>query len=101
MSQKFYANPRDTLTHPNGAIGYRPGGPFDCLGPYAKVKNCPIVGTSLRLTCYASGYADTFFSIPANTRHKGKHVSGFFTNDETGVVFHPYARFDEFLGVTE
>ena len=87
MSQKFIARERHEFS--NGAIGWRPGGPFDCLGPYAKVENCPIEGTDLRLTCYASGYADTFFSVPANTRIKGKHVKGFFTVRDGGCVFVP------------
>lgn len=89
MSQRFYAS-NDTFTWPNGAIGHRPGGSFDCLGPYAKVKNCPIDGTDLRLTCYAQNYADTFFSIPADTRRKGKRIKGFFTTRDDGVVFVPY-----------
>lgn len=90
MGQKFYASKRDTLACANGAIGFRTGGPFDCLGPFAKVKNCPIAGyPGVRLTAYASGYADTFFSVPANTRYRGRYVRGFFTMDETGIVFHP------------
>lgn len=87
MAQKFYASNTDTLTHPNGAIGHRTGGAFDCLGPYAKVRNCPIEGTDLRLTCYATSYADTWFSVPACTRHKGKHIRGYFTQRDDGVVF--------------
>ncbi len=87
MAQRFYASKNDTMTWPNGAIGYRPGGPFDCLGPYAKVKNCPIEGTTRFLTCYATGYADTYFSIPACTRVNGKHVRGYFTHRDDGVVF--------------
>ena len=82
MGQKFIA--REAFTFANGAIGWRPGGPFDCLGPWAKVQHCPIVGTALRLTCYATGYADTYFSIPACTRHRGKHVRGYFTTDSDG-----------------
>lgn len=81
---RFRASER--FDFPNGAVGYRPGGPFDCLGPYAKVVNCPIRGTALRLTCYATGYADSFFSIPACTRRRGKHVSGFFTMDDSGGI---------------
>ena len=61
MGQVFYASPADFFTWSNGAIGYRPGGPPDCLGPYAKVRNCPIDGTDIRLTCYATAYPDTFF----------------------------------------
>jgi hypothetical protein len=43
--QKFAA--RESFAFTNDAIGWRPGGPFDCLGPYAKVTNCPIHGTEL------------------------------------------------------
>lgn len=91
MAQKFYAHPTDTFTFPNGAIGHRIGGPMDCLGPYAKVRNCPIKGhPGLRLTCYATGYADTAFSVPACTRYRGKHVRGYFaTDDNGGLMFHP------------
>lgn len=87
MGQKFYASPADTFTWPNGAVGYSSGSSFDCLGPYAKVANCPIAGTNLRLTCYATGYADTVFSIPACTRHKGKHIAGHFSVSEEGIEF--------------
>jgi hypothetical protein len=99
VAQRFYASD-DTMTWPNGAIGHRPGGPFDCLGPYAKVRNCPIRGTALRLTCYASNYADTYFSVPANTRYKGRYISGFFTTNDDGIEFVPYKRFDAVLGIS-
>lgn len=90
MGQKFYASPRDTFTWSNGAVGYRPGGPMDCLGPYAKVKNCPIKGRpGLRLTCYATGYADTAWSIPACTRYRGRHVRGYFAEEDGCLFFHP------------
>lgn len=108
MGQRFRA--RERFAFSNGAIGWRPGGPFDCVGPYAKVENCPLVvlvwfpypgkedatrypvgspGVGLwrhvdsgeRRTCYATGYADTFFSVPACTRLRGKHVRGYFTDD--------------------
>lgn len=101
MGQKFYASPRDTFTCPNGAIGYRPGGSFDCLGPYAKVKNCPIEGTDLRLTAYATDYADTYFSVPAYTRRKGQRISGFFIHREDGIVFVPHSKHDTFLGIAK
>lgn len=92
MMQKFIA--RERFDFPNGATGYRPGGFFDCLGPWAKVSNCPIYGfESLRLTAYATGYADTFFSIPACTRFRGQYVGGFFSQDDSGAVFRPYDRF--------
>ncbi len=90
--QKFAA--REKFEFSNGAIGWRPGGPFDCLGPFAKVQNCPIAGTSLRLTAYATGYADTYFSIPAATRYKGKYIGGYFSPLENGgIEFRPYDRF--------
>jgi hypothetical protein len=89
MAQKFYASPTDTFTWPNGAVGHRSGVQFDCLGPYAKVVNCPIGNTNYRLTCYATGYADTAFSVPACTRIKGRHVRGYFSLDEDGIQFRP------------
>lgn len=97
MSQKFAA--RERFEFSNGAIGWRPGGPFDCLGPYAKVQNCPIAGTSLRLTCYATGYADTYFSVPAETRYKGKRVVGFFSIDDGAIEFHVMNSHKHFVGL--
>lgn len=52
---------------------------MDCLGPFAKVENCPIAGTTIRRTCYATGYADTYFSVPACMRFRGRYVRGYFT----------------------
>ena len=98
MSQKFYAHPTDTMTWPNGAVDHRPGGPFDCLGPYAKVRDCPIQGMDgKRLTCYATGLADTFFSVPACTRYRGRYIGGFFTTNSDGIEFVPYDRYKEYL----
>jgi hypothetical protein len=82
--QRFVA--RERFAFSNGAIGWRPGGPFDCLGPYAKVQNCPIDGTTLRRTAYATGYADTYFSIPARCTVGGRTIRGFFTVDSDGAV---------------
>lgn len=112
--QRFHAS--EPFRFSNGATGWRPGGPFDCLGPYAKVQACPVsflewcpypgrenephgepgcgtwrtVNTALRLTCYAQGYADSFFSVPAAARFQGRRIRGYFTHAETGsdaVVF--------------
>ncbi len=91
MGQIFYASPTDTFTWSNGAVGHRTGVAFDCLGPFAKVRNCPIGDSDYRLTCYATGYADTYFSIPACTRIRGVYVRGCFTQDESGVKFNPYS----------
>lgn len=93
--QKFVA--RERFEFPNGAIGWAPGGPMDCLGPYAKVEHCPISGTGLRRTAYATGYADTFFSVPACTRVKGRYIGGYLTLDDGGIRFVPYDRFEERL----
>lgn len=109
MAQKFHASKTDTFKFTNGAIGHRIGGPFDCLGPYAKVRNCPIAGATdaqgqpLRLTAYATGYADTFFSVPACTRFKGKHIGGYFTEADLAgsIEFRPYKRFHPQLGIKE
>lgn len=98
-NQQFYASPTDIFTWPNGAVGHRPGGPMDCLGPHAKVRNCPIAGTELRLTCYATGYADTAFSIPAATKYKNQYIGGFFTTRDDGVEFVPYDRYKRRLGI--
>lgn len=87
--QRFRAT--EPCTFSNGAIGWRPGGPFDCLGPYAKVENCPIHNTDLRRTCYATAYADTFFSVPARTQIFGVDVRGYLTSDHDGAItFVPY-----------
>jgi hypothetical protein len=88
--QRFYASPTDTMTWNNGAIGHRPGGPFDCLGPFAKVRNCPVRGTDERRTVYATGYADTWFSVPARCTYKGRTLRGYLTTDDSGAYFRPY-----------
>lgn len=87
MGQRFIARKRHDFD--NGAIGWAPGGMMDCLGPFAKVQNCPVEGHDKRYTCYATGYADTMFSIPACTYINGKQVKGFFTVEDGGVVFVP------------
>lgn len=94
--QKFYAS-ETTLTCRNGAVGHSPGGPFDCLGPYAKVRNCPIHGTELRVTAYATGYADSSFSVPAATRVRGRYVAGYFTHGEDGIEFRPLDKYKDRL----
>ena len=91
--QKFIA--RVSRAETNGAISWAPGGPFDCVGHFAKIQKCPIeIGGVIvdRLTCYATGYADTFFSVPACTRKRGKYVSGFFTVRDDGPVFIPHDK---------
>jgi len=79
---RFYANPQTRRVEDDGAISYGPGGPMDCLGNFARIENCEVKGATRRYTCYASGYADTVFSVPAYTRIRGKYVGGYFTVDD-------------------
>jgi hypothetical protein len=95
MAQKFIA--RERFEFENGAIGWRPGGPMDCLGPYAKVENCPILDTPIRRTAYATGYADTFFSIPAETRVRGKRITGYFSVEDGSIMFRPHTCHKAYL----
>ena len=92
-NQKFQAN--EPFEYDNGAIGWRPGGPFDCLGPWAKVQNCPVEGYERRYTCYATGYADTFFSVPGVVTIKGKRLTGFFMLEDDNPVFVPHTEQDD------
>ena len=98
MAQKFYANPQTARKEENGSVSFAPGGPFDCIGHSAKINNCPVVigGVEVaRLTCYATGPASSFFTIPACTRYKGRHIGGYITGTETGPEFRVYDRFAE------
>ena len=95
MSGQVFAA-RERYDFPDGAIGWRPGGPMDCLRPFAKVQNCPIDGTEYRRTAYATGYADTYFSIPARCQLQGKTLRGYLTQDNDGNVrFVPVKRTTE------
>lgn len=45
---------------------------------------------SVRIKCYrydGSFAADTFFSVPANCRVRGKYVHGYVGSDESGLFF--------------
>ena len=85
MSGQIFAA-RERFEFPNGAIGWRPGGPMDCLGPFAKIQNCPIHDTEDRRTVYATGYADTYFSLPGRCTYKGKTARGSIVSDNDGAV---------------
>lgn len=94
MAQKYIA--REKRIFSNGAIGWAPGGYLDCIGPFAKVQNCPIMvggAEAGRLTCYASNVADTLWTIPANTRKNGRYVAGFFHYEDGSVAFRPFDRY--------
>lgn len=74
----------------NGAIPWYSnwmGGPSLAL-----IYNCPIANSTLTpRTVYVRGEADTFFSIPAACRYKGKTIRGYITTDDNKeYVFRPY-----------
>lgn len=55
-----------------------------------KVKNCLCPDGSRRVADI-TGYADTYYSIPARVRVRGKSVSGFITGCGDGdIEFLPY-----------
>lgn len=84
---RFYANEKDTCQFPNGSVGVRTYGSFST---WAKIKNCPVDGTALRLSVRCTGYADTFFSIPAEVTYRKKHIAGYITPRDEGIIFIPY-----------
>lgn len=84
--QKYRAD--CSAIQPDGAIVWRSrwiGGT-----PIAKVENCRLdnlVG-DMRAMVYATGDADTVFSIPAVCQLLGKRVKGYLTGDDDGnLVF--------------
>jgi len=71
--------------HKNGAIPWY----ANWIGgvSLALVRNCPIRNTVIDdgvspRTVYIQGEADTFFSIPAACRYKGKTLRGYLTLDQ-------------------
>lgn len=68
----------------DGAIVWRSRWMGGC--PLAKVENCRLdnlVG-DMRATVYATGEADTYFSIPAVCWIRSKRVRGYITGDSDG-----------------
>ena len=89
MMQKFRADKKGDADI-NGAIPFYAiwfGGPT-----LAKILNCPVERLSKPRTSavYITGEADTYFSLPACTRIKGKYIRGYVTGTEDGHVFRPY-----------
>lgn len=89
--QKFQATSKGEPM-PNGGVPYSSGHPWQVL---SLIKNCIVerVTKPLRTTVYATGHADTAFSIPAACTIKGKYIGGYITGTEEGMVFRPYDRF--------
>lgn len=59
--------------------------------PIAKIMQCrwASLAGEPRVTAYAQGDADTFFSVPAKCRYAGKTVTGYITQEDSGnLVFH-------------
>ena len=90
---RFYYDRENKRVHPNGAVSYYTPMPFAAI---ARVENCPC-GDGVRRLVTATGYADTWFSVPASTRVKGKHVAGYIGFDsgadphrKDGPHFHAY-----------
>lgn len=81
----FNVDLNSARVYPNKAEVYYSFGPFATI---AKVKNCPCEDGSRR-TIFVTGYADTFFSVPARTtiHQKGKSlsVSGFISFADIGI----------------
>ena len=87
-TQKYRAD--TSRPQPDGAILWFTrwlGGPS-----LAKIQNCRIDGTEKRLTVYMTGEPDTYFSQPAATRCKGRHVAGYVTVDDNGLHFRAMDR---------
>lgn len=58
----------------------------------ALVRDCKIADDRLTpRTVYVRDEADTYFSIPAACRYKGKTIKGYITGDMRGeFIFQPY-----------
>lgn len=88
--QKYRAD--KATAQPDGAIVWRAewmGGPS-----LARVNNCRCSNLQgePRVTAYATGEADTWFSIPAVCSYAGVRMRGYLTGDDSGnLVFrHTY-----------
>ena len=79
---RYYPDPKNTTKYPDGSILFRTPAPFSSV---AKVENC-LCPDGRRRTVWATGEPDTFFSIPAIVKVRGKNVSGYLTTyrDEPG-----------------
>lgn len=76
--QKYRADHSETT--PGGAVLWFTewmGGPT-----LAKIGNCAVVGHHKRLTVYITGEPDTWFSVPAATRSRGKYIKGYVTYED-------------------
>lgn len=82
--QKYYADKKTTQA--DGAVVHH----NSHFGLLARVDNCRLenLAGDMRRTVYATGDADTAFSIPAVCKLMGTRVRGYLTSDDAGnVVF--------------
>jgi hypothetical protein len=84
--QKFRAD-ESGEAYPNGAVPHYTrwmGGPTLAL-----VRNCPIVGVDnvSPRTVYVRDHADTYFSVPAACKIKGKTIRGSLCYQDDNLVF--------------
>jgi len=54
----------------------------------ARINNCRINGSEARRAVYITAEADSYFSIPAACKVRGKYVKGYVTSDDSGNIFH-------------
>jgi hypothetical protein len=86
---RYYFDRKQTpRTFDNGARLFLSPFPFANI---ARVELCPCEDGKIR-TVDATGESMSFWQVPASTRVKGKHVSGFLAFDkESGPVFIAYS----------
>lgn len=88
MLQKYRADKQGAKSA-NGSIPWYTnwmGGPSLAL-----IRDCPCLINGENVTArsvYVRGDADTYFTIPAACRFKGKDVRGYLTADEKGFTFY-------------
>lgn len=85
--QRYRADASDPPS-PNGSVAWYAnwvGGPTLSL-----IRSCPVdeEGVAPR-TVYVTGEPDTFFSMPAACKVRGKTVKGWIGREESGWKFHP------------
>lgn len=86
---KIYIDPQDTKEFLNGAVGTAPFGKTnkEKLGHLFKVTNCPVRGTNLKRTCYATRPGVKQGEVLAIFWINERRITGKFSLTEEGVEF--------------
>jgi len=71
------------MKYPNGSESVLSNGPWAQL---VKIKNC-MCSDGIQRVAKITGQPDTYFSVPAAVKIRGKTVTGFITCDENGYEF--------------